>query len=230
MQSRALVVGYDRAECELIQSVLASEGLDSLVLNNGGEAQARLREEKFSVTLFDLGVSTPNGVELTRQMRASGINLMTPIVLISDDQRTSAVTEGFAAGASLVLYKPIDKTRLVRLVRATQGAIEHEKRRFRRVAVQSKVKLGLGQDRSNEWEAETIDVSLNGMLVKSSEPLPTGSNVRFSLFLSPPAKPIVGSGSVVRVLSGNQLGIRLNPLPMAESGRLQELLLPFTRQ
>ncbi len=193
MPGRALVVGYDRAECELIHSVLTSEGLDSLILNTGAQAQARLREEKFAVTLFDLGASSPDGMELIRQMRASGINLMTPIVLISDDQRTSAVTQGFAAGASLVRYKPIDKTRSVKLIRATQGAIEHEKRRFRRVAVQSKVKLGVGQDHSSEWEGETIDVSLNGMLVKSPAPLATGSNVRFSLFLSPPAKPIVGS-------------------------------------
>ena len=168
MPGRALVVGYDRAEFELIHRVLTSEGLDSLILNTGAKAQARLREEKFAVTLFDLGASSPDGMELIRQMRASGINLMTPIVLISDDQRTSAVTQGFAAGASLVRYKPIDKTRSVKLMRATQGAIEHEKRRFRRVAVQSKV-------------------------VKSPAPLATGSNVRFSLFLSPPAKPIVGS-------------------------------------
>src|SRR5882762_8895953 len=73
------------------------------------------------------------GNPATRQMRASGSNRGTPIVMISDDQRPGAVSEGFEAGASFFLYKPVDKDRLQKLVRATQATIESGMRRTRRV-------------------------------------------------------------------------------------------------
>jgi hypothetical protein len=40
-------------------------------------------------------------------------------------------------------------------------------------------------------------------------------------------KPMVGAGSVVRILGGNQMGIHLDRLPVGESERLQEFLLPM---
>jgi hypothetical protein len=48
--------------------------------------------------------------------------------MISDDQNPHAMSQGFEAGASFFLYKPIDKERLLRLVRATQGAMKHGRR------------------------------------------------------------------------------------------------------
>jgi len=220
---RALIVDDDPAVCEIVQSVLSSTGMEVLALT-GTRAAALLRDEKFSVLLFDLRMLPPDGLDLARQARRSGFNQMTPIILLSDDQSTAAVSEGFAAGASFFLYKPIDKGRLLKLVRATQGAIEHERRRFRRVAVQSKVRLSFD---NGDIEGETIDVSLNGMLVQAPGQVPTGSTVRVRLHLSPDAKPIVGSGFVMRTLADNRMGIQLNQLSVAESGRLQEFLLPL---
>jgi hypothetical protein len=45
--------------------------------------------------------------------------------------------------------------------------------------------------------------------------------------LSHKMKPIMGAGSVVRILGGNQMGIHLDRLPVGESERLQEFLLPM---
>ena len=224
MQRRTLVVDDEPAECELIHGVLSSSGIETLTLNSGADAEQYLRDEKFAAVLFDLRMPSPDGLDLARLARSSGINQMTPIILLSDDQSPAAVSQGFAAGASFFLYKPIDKARLLKLVRATQGAVEHERRRFRRVPLQSKVRI---DSEKGEWEGETIDVSLNGMLVKCPARIPAGSPVHVSLYLSPEMKPVVGFGSVVRVLAENRMGIQLNRLTMAESGRLQEFLLPL---
>jgi hypothetical protein len=40
-------------------------------------------------------------------------------------------------------------------------------------------------------------------------------------------RPIVGLGSVVRVLSDHEMGIQLNQITLDESERLQEFLLPL---
>jgi hypothetical protein len=51
--------------------------------------------------------------------------------------------------------------------------------------------------------------------------------VRTSLFVPNDAKPIHGTGSVVRSLSGNRPGIQLHQLTLVEGGRLQDFLLPI---
>ena len=222
MQKRALIVDDEAATCELIEKVLGSVGIDSLVLTKSTEATCVLQQGRFAIVFLDFRMTFPDGLELTRQMRDSGYNRMTPVVLISDDPHPHAMAQGFEAGASFFLYKPIDKDRLLRLVRATQGAIEHERRRTRRVPLRSKVQLRFG---GQEIEGETVDVSMEGMLVKASRAVPVGSSVDVCLHLSKEMKPVRGAGCVVRLPATNQMGIHLGRLVPAESQRLQEFLL-----
>src|SRR5271156_6131988 len=224
MQRRALIVDDEERVCDFISSVLSSNGMEAMTLTSSVKALTYLRKEKFSAAIIDSQMPAPDGLELTRRARDSGLNQKTPIIVVSDDQSPAAVSRAFSAGASFFLYKPIDKARLLKLLRATQGAIEHERRRFRRVALRSRVQIGFDQQ---EWEGETIDVSLNGMLVKGPTQLTAGMTVRVNLYLSPDMKPIVGLGSVMRLLNGNETGIQLNQLTLAESGRLQDFLLPL---
>jgi two-component system, chemotaxis family, chemotaxis protein CheY len=222
VQKKALIVDDEPATCELIEKVLGSVGIESLVLTKSAEAARILRQGKFAIVFLDYRMSFPDGAELTRQMRDSGFNRMTPVVLVSDDQHPQAMVKGFEAGASFFLYKPVDKDRLLRLVRATQGAIEHERRRTRRIAVKSKVGLKFG---GQEIEGETVDVSMEGLLVKAPRAVPIGSSVDVCLHLSNGMNPVTGAGCVVRVVGGNHMGIHMGRLAPDESQRLQEFLL-----
>ncbi|HKM67832.1 MAG TPA: response regulator [Candidatus Acidoferrum sp.] len=224
MQRQALIVDDEPAVCQMVGKILAAAGMEVVALTKSSEAPVLLSEGKFEMVFLDLHMPSPDGIELAREIRRSGWNRTTPIILISDDQRPSAMSVGFEAGASYFLYKPIDKDRLLKLIRSTQGATEYGRRRTRRIALQSKVKLQFGTE---ELEGETVDVSLSGMLVKAGRVLATGSPVQITLDLSPRMKPIVGIGSVVRVMGGNRMGIQLDNLTIAESERLQEFLLPL---
>ena len=119
---------------------------------------------------------------------------------------------------------PIDKDRLLKLVRATQGAMEHERRRIRRVTIPSKVRLKFGKE---ELEGETIDVSMSGLLVRAPRTAPVGSSLGISLQLADRMRPIAVGGSVARILNGNQMGIQLDQLSLSDSEILQESLLPL---
>src|SRR6202161_3291332 len=162
MQKRALIVDTETETCNLIEKVLTSVGIDSLTLNRSSEAPYILREGKLAVAFFAVRMTSPDGPEPTRQMRDSTFNRMTPVVMISDDKRPGAMSEGFQAGASFFLYKPIDKESLLRLVRATQGTLEHERRRTRRVPLKCPVRLRIGDQ---GIDGQTIDVSMEGVLV-----------------------------------------------------------------
>jgi PilZ domain len=143
--------------------------------------------------------------------------------MITTPKYTGFLTEGFEAGASFMIYKPIDRTRLLRLVRLMQGVIENELRRFRRVAVEVKALVESGGD---QVAAATIDLSLNGALVRAERIFPSGSMVKINLFLAP-MQPVVGHGLVMRTVSDNQMGIQFDGLSFSESTRLQDFLLPL---
>jgi len=225
MVRRALViVDEGPAVSELIQAVLTSVGVDTVILTKSADAPVLLNNEQFAMIILDLQ-ALPDAFALTRQARSAGLNRITPIILMSADQSTTAVAGGFEAGVSFFLYKPVDEGRLLKLVRATSDATGPKKRRFRRVALHSRVHLASAQ---RELEAETIDVSLNGMLVRAEGHFPAGSAVRIRLYLSSESQPITGSGHVMRSLAGNRMAIQLDDLTPADTGRLQDFLLPLT--
>src|SRR5258707_12082190 len=132
MEKRAIIVDDEPATCELIAKVLNSAGMESLTVTNSEEAPAILRRGKFAVAFLDYEMAFPDGPTLARQMRASGANRLTPIVLISDDQIPAAMAKGFEAGASFFGYKPVDRDRVPRLGRAPHRAIQGLHRRAMR--------------------------------------------------------------------------------------------------
>ena len=218
--TRALIVDEDPGALELMRDVLGSTGMEVLALSRGSEAIQYLNNQKFAVLLFGLRMQPPDGNDLARIARDSEINHMTPVILVTD-QRTE---ESFQAGTTFFLHRPVDKGQLLKLLRAAQGVVDREKRRFRRVPLRSRVRLVFEQQ---EWEGETVDVSLNGMLVRGPSRIAAGTTVDVSLYLSGEPKPVVGVGRVTRVQGENLMGVYLNRLTLEESGRLQSFLLPM---
>jgi len=217
----ALVIDGEPPIRELLQEVLKSEGMEEVTLASGSQAAEFAHAQKFDVVFVDSSSPVSDGIELTRKIRRSGYNHKTPIVMISSPKYMGFLTEGFDAGVSFLVYKPIDRTRLLRLVRVTQGAIDNEIRRFRRVPVEVKAAVRCGDV---EVDASTIDLSLNGALLRARRIFPRGSTVKVSLFLGQNS-PVIGEGSVMRTVGENQMGIQLDSLPIQESSRLQDFLL-----
>ena len=220
---RALVIENEPELRGLMREVLESAEIEVVTPAKGIENELHFDEEKLDVVLIGLGTPSVHGIELVRQIRKSGCNRKTPIILLSDDQSPGALSRGFEAGASFFVYKPIDKAHLKRLIHVTQGTIEHERRRFRRVPLQVKVRI---KSDKAVLVGKTIDISMNGALVSSPHILPLGSLIEVSLYLLDGAKPIVGLGSVVRILNNTQMGLLLDRFPASEIVRLQEYLIP----
>jgi len=222
--SKVLVVEDDPILCELIREILSSAELEAHGITDSTAAAARLKEEKFDAVFLDVRMPPPDGIELARQMRGSGLNQTTPIVVISGEEDRDLMTRAFQAGANFLLYKPVDRTRLLQLIRVTEGLIQRERRRFRRVKVTCKVSIESGQDR---LDGTTLDLSLGGMLVQVIRVLPVGSLVQVSLELLPGAPPVRAPARVMRVLGADCMGIQFESVGAAERERLQEFLLPL---
>ena len=224
MHPRVLIVDDEPETCTLIQKAVSAAGMEALALTDSAQASRALAQNKFDLVFFDFHMASPDGIELARELRQSRLNRTTPVVLVSDDQRPSALSVGFEAGASFFLYKPIERDRVLKLVRAAQGMSERERRRVRRVPVRQRVTLKCGAE---EIEGETVDMSISGLLVKAQRTFPPGSIVQMRLHLSAGTDPVARSGSVVRIASGNQMGIDMQRLKPSEEDVVQEFLLPL---
>lgn len=224
MLRRVLIVDDEPETCALIQKAVSSAGMEALALTNSAQAPGALSQGKYDLVFLDFHMASPDGIELARGMRRSLLNSTTPVVLVSDDQRPRALSVGFDAGANFFIYKPIEKERVLKVVRATQGMADRERRRVRRIPVKRRIVLGRGTE---EIEAETIDMSLGGMAVKASRALPLGTFVKLRLHLSEKRDPLIRSGLIVRVSPDNQMGVEMRPLGPTEDDPLQEFLLPL---
>lgn len=222
-QTRAFVVDDDLRSCEVVGTVLETIGMDTHHSTLPDEAAARLQAEKFDIIFVDLHMPGSDGIELTRQVRNSGFNRRTLIVMMTADESPSVLTRGYQAGADFFLFKPLDTAKLMRLVRATEAVIHKEKRRFQRLALSCKVILGQGP---GAIEGTTLDVSLGGLLARTEQILAVGTSTPVQLNLIPRQPPLQLKGKVVRVLEDGSLGVEFLPGAPADRSRFQDFLLP----
>ncbi len=224
MSRRVLVVDDAPEICELVQAVLSSAGMEVLAVTDGAQAASHLAREKFDAVFLDMKMPPPDGIELAGRARSSGFNLKTPIIMITGDMDPATQARAFRVGVNFFLYKPLDRQRLLRIVRVTQGPIQQERRRFQRVNVRCKAVV---ESKTTRLEGATLDMSLNGVLVQAGTGLPVGTPVELTLQLKPWMPAVRVSGRVSRLIGGDCMGIELNNLGAEESERLQEFLLPL---
>jgi len=224
LPARILVIDDDPLTGELICEILRSAGMDAGFLTSSSEAAERLKREKFHAVFLDMRMPAPDGAELARQIRASRVNASTVIVMITGEQDRTVMGRAFEAGVEFFLFKPVERNKLLKLIRATEGSIERERRRFTRVRLRCRGWLESGNER---LEGTTLDLSLGGALVQSHRAFPTGTIVTVTLELEAGMPPMRSGARVIRTVGTDCMGIQFENLGPKESLRLQEFLLPL---
>ena len=224
LPARILVVDDHAPTCELISEILCSAGMDADSATNSVEAVARLGREKFHAVFLDMHMPPPDGIELARQVRASPVNASTVIVMITGEEDRTVMARAFAAGVEFFLFKPVERHKLLRLIRATEGSIERERRRFTRVRLSCRVSMESGDDR---LEGTTLDLSLGGALIQAHRAFPSGTPITLSLQLKAGMAPWRAQARVVRTVGTDCMGVQFENREPKESDRLQEFLLPL---
>ena len=223
MPNRVLVVDDSAAFGEMIQEVLRTVDIESLVLTHSGQAVTCLAREKFDAVFLDMNMPKPDGIELTRKIRSGGLNVSTPIMMITGEEDRALLGRAFEAGVNFFLYKPIDRHAILRLVRATKDSIEVEKRRFRRIKVSCNVSIESG---GAQLKGTTLDISIGGMFVQSSGVLPVGTAAQVTVHV-PTGPPLSFAARILRVAGGDCMGMQFENVTPALSKGLQEFLLPL---
>ena len=224
MGTRILVVDDEPAICRMIYAALDSMGVEAETMSDSAVAETVLQAEKFDAVFVDARMPEVSGLALIRSIRNRGFNQNTPIVMMTGDTDPSLLAQAFEAGTNYFLFKPVDRRKLQRILRASQFSIDREKRRYQRVKAHLPIQVEFNHERLKGF---TADISLGGAMVQADDVFPMGSHVRLDIQTSPGAPTFRASGRVVRLMEINNMGIQFDPLEHGEMERLQDFLLPF---
>jgi CheY-like chemotaxis protein len=224
MKLRVLIVDADKASCEVIQTAMNASYVEGVMETSSSRAAEFLRTEKYDALFLELQMPTPDGLQLAKMARTSGMNRRTPIIMVTGDSKPGAMSRAFDAGANFFLFKPFDRGKLMRVLRAAHAPIEQERRKFQRVEVKLRALLVAGDDKV---DGTTVDLSLKGMLVETKRVFPVGTQVKFRVDLAAGQKGVSGSGRVVRLAGPLRMGIEFDSVTGEDADRLQTFLLPL---
>jgi DNA-binding response OmpR family regulator len=113
---RILVVEDSPRIVGFLQKGLSEEGYVVETAADGDEGLAKARSQEFDAAVVDVMLPGRSGIELLRDLRASGSRL--PVLLLTARDRTEDKVEGLDAGADDYLTKPFDFTELMARLRA----------------------------------------------------------------------------------------------------------------
>ena len=222
MRTRVLIVDNDPAVCHAVQAALAEEGISADYLIESAQAPARLGGEKFDVVFLAFQMSQPDGLALSRMMRASGFNELTPIVFMAEENSLGGTGHRVTIGANHFLLKPFERAHLIALITDLRNAGQIDERRYRRVPAECNVMIDGHRMRLT---GTTRDLSLAGVLTQTPSVLAKGSEVSIRVQLIPGVPPLVGRGQVMRLVKHDGMGIQFRALSVSGRVRLKRFLL-----
>lgn len=223
MGTRVLIIDDDQATRDVVSAMVEGAGMEAHATGDPLDALKRLQTEKFDILFVDMHMPGMSGTELTKRIRAGGLNQKTQVVMITGDSSPTVLGRGYAAGVSFFLFKPVTRDRLMRLVRASEDAVLRERRRFQRVPLRCRVDFQHGH---RQLTATTVDLSLGGLSALGDTPFEKGADVHMRLYVSGGA-PVRAAGRVVRVGEEGEVGVEFQSLSREARDQLLRALLPL---
>jgi CheY-like chemotaxis protein len=108
-----LVVDDNDRHLDILSTILSSVGHDVETCGSGAEAIRRLEARHFDVIVLDLVMPEVSGLVVAQQMRQSGLNRETPIIICTANMGIARRQLNDIPGIVDVIAKPIDTASLV---------------------------------------------------------------------------------------------------------------------
>ena len=104
-----------------LEFLLAREGFQVLVAQDGEEALAKARAEKPDLVLLDVMMPKMNGFDVCQALRADPELSAVRILMLTAKGRETEISKGLGLGADAYMTKPFSTKELVVQVRALLG-------------------------------------------------------------------------------------------------------------
>ena len=117
MTSIALIADDDPGQRLLMEQALSQAGFDVVAVADGTAAVEQATAAAPAIIFLDVVMPRKTGLEACREIRAALGGRCPPIIIVTSQEADDAIAEGFAAGATDYLIKPVNWTLLRHRVR-----------------------------------------------------------------------------------------------------------------
>ncbi|MHC5060515.1 MAG: response regulator [Planctomycetota bacterium] len=97
----------------LLEILLTKAGYGTRMCCDGKEAVELASSEKFALILMDIRMPVMDGLEATKIIKSKGLNLQTPVIAMTADNKKGDEMVCFEAGCDAYIAKPIERTVLL---------------------------------------------------------------------------------------------------------------------
>jgi len=108
---KILVVDDEPPIRRLLRTGLGTQGYSIVEVENAGQAQAHLKNDKADLVVLDLGLPDRNGLELLKDLRQAGIDV--PVVVLSSRTDEAGIVQALELGADDYVTKPFSMNELI---------------------------------------------------------------------------------------------------------------------
>ena len=102
---------------QMVSFVLRGGGYDVVEAMDGLDALSKLKGRDLDLIVTDINMPRMDGLEFTRQLRATPQYKFVPIVLLTTESHPEKKQEGKAAGATAWIVKPFNPDQLLAVVK-----------------------------------------------------------------------------------------------------------------
>jgi CheY-like chemotaxis protein len=225
MALQILVVEDDRRSLELMVEVLGSLDVQIEAVSDSAKASQAIDERKFDGIFLDLTMPGLDGLALTAQARRSEPNRTTPVVVVDASPEQSSMDAAFRSGADFYFPKPLDRSKLLELVRTTTSAMLYHQFRYTRMPLRTKVHCRGAVGKSAL--GETYNLSQNGLLFEAGNVFSVGDMAHVTFALPGDSVPIKCLCVVARVDDQGRAGVRFTGISGSDRFRIQDVVTRF---
>ena len=111
-----LVVDDEPSLVDTVATVLRYEGYEVAEARTGRDALTRVQEERFDLVVLDVMLPDLDGLEVTRRMRADGIDV--PVLFLTAKGEVEDLVAGLGAGGDDYVAKPFSLAEVVARAKA----------------------------------------------------------------------------------------------------------------
>lgn len=198
--ARVALVDVKESSRFLLNECFRQFGIETVVTS--GSAAERLSQEKFEACVVNLVAGSERVMEAARSSPSNS-----RLVLYGLGGSAQDALRFSRYGINAMFQEPLERPAAMKLVRATHMLVLHEFRRYARIPIMTEVMV-VSKD-NHRLSASSIELSSGGMSLKSSEDMPTGTNVEISFSML--TLPRVCVRGAVTWRKTKSFGVRFDP-------------------
>ena len=209
MALQALLLTQDSEVNRTLRRVFEANKIEVAVCSDPHQARSAISRQKYDAVVVDCD-DMKEGPIVLKELRLGKSNKSCITFALVNGKTT--VQQAFELGANFVLDKPLALDRVTRSVRAAQGLIMRERRRYHRHLLRASGAIVV--DAGAELPVRITNISQGGISIECSRQLDEGGAAKLRFVLPGAKRTMEIKGEVMWSNLEGQAGIRFQVLSM----------------